>query len=64
MNYNNNDIALQGFVNDIKTIMDGWFIYNASGYNHCCDIQTITHDTEIALFLNQEIKFDVTIEDC
>lgn len=45
--------------------MNGWMIYNAPGTErHIYDLQTITHDTEIDIYRNQEIKFDVTIEDC
>lgn len=43
-------------------LMNGWSIYNAPGEYHRYDISTITHDTEIDLYRNQEIKFDVTIE--
>ena len=28
------------------------------------DLSTITYDTDVNIFRNQEIKFDVTIEDC
>ena len=45
-------------------LMNGWSIYNAPGQFHRYDTATITHDTEIDLHRNQEIKFDVTIEDC
>ena len=44
-------------------LMNGWSIYNAPGQFHRYDTATITHDTEIDLHRNQEIKFDVTIED-
>ena len=45
--------------------MNGWMIYNAPGTErHIYDLQTITHDTEIDIYRNREIKFDVTIEDC
>lgn len=44
-------------------LMNGWFIYNTPGEYHRYDTATITHDTEIDLSRNQEIKFDVTIED-
>lgn len=43
--------------------MNGWSIYNAPGQFHRYDTATITHDTEIDLCRNQEIKFDVTIEE-
>lgn len=43
-------------------LMNGWSIYNAPGQYHRYMIDEITHDTEIALYRNQEIKFDVTIE--
>jgi hypothetical protein len=45
-------------------LMNGWSIYNAPGQFHRYEISTITHDTEINLYRNQEIKFDVTLEDC
>jgi len=45
-------------------LMNGWSIYNVPGEYHRYDLSTITHDTEIDLCRNQEIKFDVTIEDC
>ena len=45
-------------------LMNGWSIYNAPGEFHRYDTTTITHDTEIDLCRNQEIKFDVIIEDC
>ena len=44
--------------------MNGWSIYNATGRSRRYDTATITYDTEIDLYRNQEIKFDVTIEDC
>ena len=44
-------------------LMNGWSIYNAPGQFHRYDTATITHDTEIDLQRNQDIKFDVTIED-
>ena len=44
-------------------LMNGWSIYNAPGQYHRYDTSTITHDTEIDLCRNQEIKFDVTIEE-
>ncbi len=44
-------------------LMNGWSIYNTPGVFHRYDTMTITHDTEIELCRNQEIKFDVTIED-
>jgi hypothetical protein len=47
-----------GFIN-------GWMIYNAPEDKHHTyyDISTITYDTEIDLCRNQEIKYDVCIED-
>ena len=45
-------------------LMNGWSIYNAPGEFHRYDTATITHDTDIDLSRNQEIKFDVIIEDC
>jgi hypothetical protein len=44
-------------------LMNGWSIYNAPGQFHRYDTATITHDTEIDLQRNQDIKFDVTVED-
>ena len=45
--------------------MNGWFIYNAPGKpRHEYDLSTLTYDSEINIFRNQDIKFDVTIEDC
>ena len=44
-------------------LMNGWSIYNAPGQFHRYDTATITHDTEIDLQRNQDIKFDVTIEE-
>ncbi|KWW29935.1 MAG: Distinct helicase family with a unique C-terminal domain including a metal-binding cysteine cluster [bacterium P3] len=44
-------------------LMNGWSIYNAPGRSRRYDTATITYDTEIDLYRNQEIKFDVTIED-
>ena len=43
--------------------MNGWFIYNAPGERKMYDLSTITYDTEIDICRNQDIKFDVTIED-
>ena len=43
--------------------MNEWMIYNAPGDYKYYDISTITHDTEISIYRNQDIKFDVTIED-
>lgn len=46
-----------GFINE-------WKIYNAPGGDrHFYDISTITYDTEVELCRNQDIKFDVTIEE-
>lgn len=45
-------------------LMNGWSIYNAPGKYQRYDTATITHDTVISLCRNQDIKFDVTIEDC
>ena len=45
-----------GFIN-------GWLIYNSSGRRHEYDLATITHDTEVNIRRNQDIKYDVTIED-
>ena len=44
-------------------LMNGWSIYNAPGQFHRYDTATITHDTEIDLQRNQDIKFDVTVEE-
>ncbi|MCF0184914.1 MAG: DEAD/DEAH box helicase [Bacteroidaceae bacterium] len=44
-------------------LMNGWSIYNDPGHFQRYDTATITHDTEISLSRNQEIKFDVIIED-
>lgn len=44
-------------------LMNGWSIYNTPGKYQRYDTSTIAHDTEIDLCRNQEIKFDVTIED-
>lgn len=43
--------------------MNGWFIYNAPGERKMYDLSTITYDTEIDICRNQDIKFDITIED-
>ena len=44
--------------------MNGWFIHNAPGKpRHEYDLSTLTYDTEVNVFRNQEIKFDVTIEE-
>lgn len=43
--------------------MNGWSIYNTPGEFHRYDTASITHDTEIELSRNQDIKFDVIIED-
>ena len=42
--------------------MNGWHIYNAPGEYLRYDTQTITHDTIIKLQRNQEIKYDIVIE--
>ena len=45
--------------------MNGWLIYNAPGEpRNVYDLSTLTYDTDVNIFRNQEIKFDVTIEDC
>jgi hypothetical protein len=45
--------------------MNGWLIYNAPGESrNVYDLSMLTYDTEVIIFRNQEIKFDVTIEDC
>lgn len=44
--------------------MNGWFIYNAPNTpHHIYDLSTITYDTEIRICRNQDIKYDVTIEE-
>jgi hypothetical protein len=44
--------------------MNGWYIYNAPDKpRKQIDLSTIMYDTEVNLFRNQDIKFDVTIED-
>ncbi len=44
--------------------MNGWMIHNEPGRErHYYDLSQITYDTEIDLQRNQEIKFDVVIED-
>lgn len=45
-----------GFIN-------GWLIYNRPGRRHEYDMATIMHDTEVNICRNQDIKYDVTIED-
>ena len=45
-----------GFIN-------GWLIYNRPGRRHEYDMATIIHDTEVNICRNQDIKYDVTIED-
>jgi len=45
-----------GFIN-------GWLIYNRPGRRHEYDLATIQHDTEVNICRNQDIKYDVTIED-
>lgn len=42
--------------------MNGWYIYNKPGEFKQYDLSYITYDTEINLFRNDEIKFDVNIE--
>ena len=44
--------------------MNGWFIYNAPGERKIYNLSTITYDTEIDICRNQDIKFDVTVENC
>ena len=45
--------------------MNGWMIYNEPGLpRRYYDLNHITIDTGINLFRNQDIKFDVTIEEC
>ena len=45
--------------------MNGWLIFNAPRESRKeYDLSTITYDTDVNIFRNQEIKFDVTIEDC
>ena len=44
--------------------MNGWNIYNEPGKRVFYDVSTITYDTEVSLFRNQDLKFDVTLEDC
>lgn len=45
--------------------MNGWFIYNAPGKpRHEYDLSKLTYDTEIQIYRNKEIKFDVAIENC
>lgn len=44
--------------------MNGWFIYNdPKKSRHIYELSTITYDTEIYLLRNQDIKFDITIEE-
>ena len=44
--------------------MNGWFIASAPGESgNRYDLSLITYDTDITIFRNQEIKFDVAIED-
>ena len=44
--------------------MNGWLIYNTPGESRKeYDLSTLTYDTEVNIFRNQEIKFDITIED-
>lgn len=44
--------------------MNGWLIYNPPGESRKeYDLSTLTYDTEVNIFRNQEIKFDITIED-
>lgn len=42
--------------------MNGWYIYNKPHEHKQYDLSKITYDTEIDLFRNDEIKFDVTVE--
>lgn len=42
--------------------MNGWYIYNKPGEYKQYDLSMITYDTEVALVRNEEIKFDVKIE--
>ena len=45
--------------------MNGWMIYNEPGEpRHFYGLDQITIDTKINLVRNQDIKFDVVIEDC
>ena len=45
---------------------DGGFIneWNISRHNERFDVNYITPDVDISLYRNQEIKFDITIEEC
>lgn len=43
--------------------MNGWYIYNKPGEYKLYDLTEIMYDTEVNLVRNDEIKFDVTIED-
>ncbi len=44
--------------------MNGWYIYNAPDKpRKQIDLSTIMYDTDVNLFRNQDIKFDVTIEE-
>ena len=43
--------------------MNGWFIYNAPGERKMYDLSTISYDTDIDICRNQDIKFDIIIED-
>ena len=43
--------------------MNGWYIYNKPGEFKVYDLAEIMYDTEVNLVRNDEIKFDVTIEE-
>lgn len=43
--------------------MNGWMIYNAPGVRRYYDVASITYKTEVDICRNQDIKFDVTIEE-
>ena len=43
--------------------MNGWYIYNKPGVYKQYDLSYIMYNTEIDLFINDDIKFEVNIED-
>ena len=43
--------------------MNGWFMYNTTANRQFYDFNNITYDAKVDLTRNQEIKYDVTIED-
>ena len=43
--------------------MSGWLIDNSNG-GHYYDLSQVTYDAEVNICRNQDLKYDVQIEDC